>query len=154
MQGKVFPNVPSGSVLVLDRATYHQKLTENSKLASSNYTKQQFAEWLVEKKVKVKKMTTVEDFLTLKRVELAALCKKHKLEPIYEVVKLAKKYKLKILFFPVAHPELNSIEMIWAMLKKFLKQMNANKSLPEAEKWANEFFDSFDDVKGRNVLSM
>ena len=90
--------------------------------------------------------------MTLKRVELAAMCSKHKPKPIYKISEMAKKHKIKILFLPVAHPELNPIEMIWAMLKEFLKKKNANKSLSEVEKWANEFFDSFDDVKWKKCI--
>ena len=59
----------------------------------------------------MKEMRTVEDYLKLTRVELAALCKKHKPKRVYEVQKLAAKYKIKVLFFPVGHPELNLIEM-------------------------------------------
>ena len=62
MKEKVFPTLPAGSVIVLDRATYHMVLTENSKPASSNMTKQQFAEWLVKHKIKVKNLRTIDNF--------------------------------------------------------------------------------------------
>ena len=67
-------------------------------------------------------MKTVEDYLKLTRVELATLCKKHAPKKVYEVQKLAKKYKIKVLFFPVGHLELNPIEMIWANMKEFVKK--------------------------------
>ena len=51
MKKKVFKNIPAGSVIVLDRATYHQKLTEKTKPASSSLRKAEFAEWLVQKKI-------------------------------------------------------------------------------------------------------
>ena len=78
MKEKVFPNVPADSVIVLDRASYHIVLTEKSKPAFSNMKKQQFAEWLVKHKIKVKNQKIVEDFLNFKRTELADLYKKHK----------------------------------------------------------------------------
>lgn len=39
MQKQVFKNVPKGSVIVIDRATYHQVLTEDTKPASSKLNK-------------------------------------------------------------------------------------------------------------------
>ena len=68
METKVFPNVPAGSVIVVDRATYHMTLTKETKPASSFFNKQQLAEWLVEKKVKVKRLKTVEQLLTLRKI--------------------------------------------------------------------------------------
>ena len=91
-----------------------------------------------------KNLRTVEEYLELKRVELAALCKKHKPKPQYEISKLAARHKLKILFLPVSHPELNPIEMVWARMKDYIKKRNVNLSLTDVEKYANEFFDSFD----------
>ena len=43
IENNVFGAVPAVSVIVLDRATYHMKLTEDSKPASSNFTKEGFA---------------------------------------------------------------------------------------------------------------
>ena len=62
-------------------------------------------------------MKTVEDYLKLTRVELAALCKKHKPKSVYEVQLLAKKYKMKVLFLPIGHPELNPIKWFGQDLK-------------------------------------
>ena len=152
MKTKVLPNVPKDSVIVIDRATYHMTLTENTKPAPSTSKKQQFAEWLVEKKVKVKKMKTVDDFMSLKRVELAALCKKHKPKPKYMISEVAAKFKVKILILPVGHPEMNPIEMIWSMMKDFIMKRNPNRSLKEVEKLANEFFDNFDKVEWKKCV--
>ena len=72
--------------------------------------------------------------MTLKRVELAALCKKHKPKKVYEIQVLAAKYNLKVLFLPVGHPELNPVEMVWAGMKDYVKKKNTNFSLTEVEK--------------------
>ena len=82
---KVFTNIPAGSVVVIDRATYHTKLTKDTTPASSSFTKLEFAKWLVEKGVKEKKMKTVEDYMSLTRVELACLCKQHRPKKRYEI---------------------------------------------------------------------
>jgi len=152
MENNVFGAVPAGSVIVLDRATYHMKLTEDSKPAPSNFTKENFANWLLARKIKAKKYKSVEDFLKLKQVELAAICKKHEPKPKYEIVEMAKKHNLKILYLPVAHPELNPIEMIWAMLKEEVKKKNTKYSLADVEKFANEFFDTYDESEWKKCI--
>ena len=70
------------------------------------------------------------------------LHKKH-----YEICAIAKKYKCKALFLPVAHPELNHIEMVWARMKDYIKKKNTNFSLTDCEKYANEFFDTFNEAE-------
>ena len=93
LEKKVLCNIPEGSLVVLDRATYHADLTNDSKPVASNLKKAEFAQWLVDKKINFKKLKTVEDFLTLNRVELAALCKKNKPKKVYVAQVLAKNAK-------------------------------------------------------------
>ena len=54
MEEKVFANVPSGSVIVVDRATYHQVLTDDTKPASSQLNELQLAQWIQKHKICVK----------------------------------------------------------------------------------------------------
>ena len=60
--------------------------------------------------------------MTLTCVELAAICQKNKPAPKYVLCKIADKYKIKILYLPVSHPELNPIEMIWSMMKDYIQK--------------------------------
>ena len=71
---------------------------------------------------KSKKYKTIENFMALKKIELCALCSKHKPKLKYEIVELGKKHKVNILFLPVSHPELNPIEMVWSQLKDYVKK--------------------------------
>ena len=88
----------------------------------------------------------------MKRVELAALCKKHKPKPKYQISELAAKHGLKVLLLPVGHPEFNPIEMIWSMLKECVKKKNANYSLSDVEKYAHEYLDKFDASTWKNCI--
>ena len=81
--------------------------------------------------------------MALIRVELVGFCKQNILKPKYMISKIAEKYNVKILFLPVAHPELNPIELVWSMLKKYIKEKNVNYSLSEVEKHAHEFFTTY-----------
>src|SRR5688572_29345602 len=51
MEKKVFVSIPPHSVIVLDCATYHRNLTEDTKPATSNLNKPELAEWLFERKI-------------------------------------------------------------------------------------------------------
>ena len=54
IERKVFCNIPKSSVVVIDRATYHLKLTQQSAPAASNLKKAKLAQWLVDRNIKVK----------------------------------------------------------------------------------------------------
>ena len=90
--------------------------------------------------------------MTMKWVELAALCQKHKPNPKDEVSELAAKHGMKIFFLPVAHPALNLIELVWSQLKDYVKKKNVNYSLADCEKFAEEFLDTFDVSKWKSCI--
>jgi len=152
MEKKVLPNVPRASVLVLDRASYHTTLTVKSRPAPSNLRKNELAEWLVEKGIEYEGSVTAEDYMKLTRVELAAICKENKPAPIHEVSVLAATFGCDVLFLPVAHPELNPIEMVWAHLKGFVARNNSSFTLQEAEKLAHRCLDTFDEQQWKKYV--
>lgn len=149
---EVFPKLPKNSVLVIDRATYHTVLTEETKPASSKFNKLELAQWIQKRKicVKIRKnlrvvhYKTLNSLMELTKVELAAICKRNKPKPKYVISEIAAKFKVKILILPVAHPELNPIELIWSQLKQHLKKKNVDYSLTKVEELAKEFFAEFD----------
>ncbi|KAF1333717.1 hypothetical protein FI667_g2536, partial [Globisporangium splendens] len=143
MEKKVLPNVPRGSVLVLDRATYHTTLTPESRPARSDFRKTEFAEWLAQKNVQYNGFSTAADFMTLTRVELLSLCKQNKPRPIYEVSILAQRFECEIILLPVAHPELNPIEMVWSGLKWFVARNNRDFSLAKVAELTRTYLRSF-----------
>ena len=108
---KVFGNILKGSVVVLDRATYHMTLTEDSKPATSNLSKQELAEWLFQRKIRAKKYKSIEAFMALKKVELAAMCNKNEPKSKNKIFELEKSIKSRF-SFSLFHI-LNSIPLNW-----------------------------------------
>jgi len=51
---------------------------------------------------------------------------KHRPAPRYQVQDLARRFNVKILISPVAHPELNPIEIVWGTVKMALKRANVD----------------------------
>ncbi|TMW61847.1 hypothetical protein Poli38472_010910 [Pythium oligandrum] len=144
LEKKVFPAIPSGSVVVIDRASYHTTLTEETKPAKSTFRKDEFAQWLVNHGVVTNGRRTKEAYMELTRVELASICKENKPTPAYQVSALAKKFGCEMLLLPVGHPELNPIEMVWAYVKGYVAKRNVTFSLTDVERLANEALDKFD----------
>ena len=63
--------------------------------------------------------------------------------PKYTIQKIADKFQnddghIKVLFLPVAHPELNPIEMVWSCIKRNAASRNMNFSLTEVEEATKE----------------
>ncbi|TMW55725.1 hypothetical protein Poli38472_010607 [Pythium oligandrum] len=144
MRRKVLPAVPSRSVIVIDRATYHTTLTEQTKPAKSTFRKAQLAEWLVAHGVVHNGMRTVDEYMTMTKPELGQLCKENKPKPEYEVAVTAREFDCDVLFLPVGHPELNPIEMVWSYVKSYVAKHNTDFSLSEVERLSHAALDSFD----------
>ena len=65
------------------------------------------------------------------------------LPPKYKIQKLADQFEtatfsIKILFLPVAHPELNPIEMVWAFIKRAVASKNMQFQLGIVEQLTQE----------------
>jgi len=52
---------------------------------------------------------------------MRAQAAKHRPTPRYLVQDLAEEFDVSIIFSPVAHPELNPIEMVWGTVKDALR---------------------------------
>ena len=76
---------------------------------------------------------------------IAKICKDNTLTLIYEVSVLAKEFGCAVLFLPVAQPELNPIEMVWAFVKGYAAKKNVDFSLAKVEKYIDEAFETFDE---------
>lgn len=139
-ENTVFPAIESRgkkSVLVLDRATYHTKLDEEDRRPTSAWNKNRLvcaierwgdapAEW-------------PEDWRKLKRKsQLLEYARSIYPAPKYKIQKIADKFStdefdIKILFLPVAHPELNPIEMVWSFVKRAVASRNLHFTLTHVE---------------------
>ena len=69
--------------------------------------------------------------------------KKICLTPKYKIQKIADKFEqegfsIKVLFLPVANPELNPIEMVWAFIKRTIASRNMSFKLSHVEQSTRE----------------
>jgi len=127
LQDQVLPKI-GGGVLVVDRAPYHMKLTEESRPANSSMKKSQLADWVEEHDASPTNWPpTWRHAKTV--AQMRAQDTKHRPTPRYLVQDLAEEFDVSIIFSPVAHPELNPIEMVWGTVKVALRYANVTFNL-------------------------
>lgn len=85
--------------------------------------------------------------MMLTRIELVQVCKKHKPKHVFITSKLARRWGCEVLFLPVGHSKLNSIEMVWSRMKAYVKQCIIMFSLNEVDCLAYGNFDKFDEAE-------
>jgi len=112
-----------GGVLVVDRAPYHMKLKAESRPASSKMRKADVAAWLEQHD------SVPEEWYAIWRQqktvpEIHEQTVKHRPTPRYLVQDLTATFDVAVIFFPVTHPELKPIEMVWAIVKDALRKEN------------------------------
>jgi len=105
---KLLPNIPKSSIIVMDNASYHNILTEYSP-PTSTCSKERIYNWLEANKIPCK-----DDCL---KVELVEILKKISPEPTYQIDVIAQKHGHEVIRTPPYHPELQPIEICWAVLK-------------------------------------
>lgn len=103
----LLPNIPKGSLIIMDNAPYHNILSDHSPPTPQS-SKKKIREWL-----ELNKVYCREDCL---KPELIEVLKKIATEPIYAVDELGAAYGHKILRTPPYHPELQPIETCWGVV--------------------------------------
>lgn len=140
-ENKVFPALKrrkTNVVLVLDRAKYHTFIDDDDKYPYKSWRKPRLANCVF------RWGGPPDDWpLTWRerktRRQLLECARSYFRTPKYAIQKIADKFEdehghIKIIFLPVAHPELNPIEMVWSFVKRSVASRNLNFSLPEVEK--------------------
>ncbi len=128
---QLLPSIPPKSLIVMDNASYHSRRSEPHPVKS--WTKKKMVEWL-----QVKKIAFPEKCLKKKIWEIV---KSHRpINPEYVVDHLAKSAGHEVVRLPVAHCELNPIEMAWAQMKNYIKKNNIKFTLSEIERLTHTAF--------------
>ena len=103
---QLIPNLPNNSVVIVDNASYHNRLDEAA--PSFNARKAVMEAWLHEREISYCQL----------------ICQhKEKLKK-YFIDTIFSKYGHTVLRLPPYHPDLNPIEMVWATIKGYVAQKN------------------------------
>jgi len=133
LKQKVLPKI-RGGVLVVDRAPYHMKLTAETLPAPSKMRKADLADWLESHDaVPAGWPTTWRQSVTVKQMYEQASNNRPTLRFLFQDVA---ENVVSVFISPVAHPELNPIEMVWGRVKVALRMSNVTFSLARLEELA------------------
>lgn len=139
---KLLPNLPVGSVIVMDNASYHN--TRAEKLPTSNSRKAEMQEWLISKGISFDS--------SLRNVELYDIIKKHKTDFVtYKIDDIIRSKGFEVLRLPPYHPELNAIENIWGVLKNYIALRNIEQNMTNTEHLIQESISKITSETWRNT---
>lgn len=149
MDMKILPKLPKGSVLVIDRASYHLTFDDTWYPPRSDMNKNQLIKYAYQRgfnfkytdlaaaypvhevdhlidvsDADIEKCRLDLDRKGIRKSDLFQFCKMMKKHIRYKIETLAEKYQVLILILPVHHPELNAMEHCWARMKTFVRNHN------------------------------
>ena len=108
---QLLPNIPAKSLIILDNARYHNVLVDDH-YPGNHSSKEQLRSWLIRNEY-----PWGGDML---KSELLELCKRAAPLPEYRLDLLAQENGHEILRTPPYHPELQPIEICWAVVKNYM----------------------------------
>lgn len=129
-ESQLLPNIPPKSLIILDNAKYHNVLVEGF-FPNTISSKKQLRSWLTRNGYAWR-----DDMF---KAELLELCTRLAPVPEYRLDNLAAKHDVSILRTPPYHPELQSIETCWAVVKNYMADhcdftmTGLRNNLPEAK---------------------
>ena len=123
MTQQLLPRLEEPTVIILDNASYHNK--QKDKPPTSTDKKDAIKTWLDQHHISYS-ITDIKKTL-LEKV------KQHRPTPIYLTDKAAHEHGHTVLRLPVAHCELNPIELAWASVKAYIARHNTRYTLQEVQ---------------------
>ena len=118
---QLLPNIPRNSVIILDNAPYHN--TQKDKPPTTATRKEDIRKWL--------------DNHTIPYDKKDIKVHQHRPMPLYLTGEAAKQHGDTVLRLPVAHCELNPIELAWASVKEYIHSQTKQRLQPERDRTTN-----------------
>ena len=113
-KGKLCTHVPIKSLIVLDNASYHN--TEVEKIPTMKSRKSEMKEWPTKHGIDYDEC----DF----KVDLMGKTTQARPTKQFATDAIAEKFTHTVVGLPVAHPELNPIELTWSVIKGYVAKHN------------------------------
>ena len=110
----LLPHIPPKSIIVMDQAKYHNTVVE--KVPTKSSLKKVMRSWLERHQIEFEPSDLKKDLF--RKIQAANP------KAIYQTDKMAEKYGHEVVRLPVAHCELNPIELAWAVVKDYCRKHN------------------------------
>lgn len=129
LRQKLIPNLPPNSVVVIDNASYHNKQLNPAPTSSSK--KSDMISWL--------QTQSIPFHDKMLKPELYQLVKLNKgRTKMFKIDSLLAEHGHSVLRLPPYHPDLNAIEMIWAIIKNYVAKNNTTFKTDDCIKLVND----------------
>jgi transposase len=115
-KGQLLPNIPEGSIIVMDNASYHSR--QSHLIPCTQTRKGEIQTFLSENNITYPAKAKKEDLLKI--------LKKHSFPKNYYVDEAAKDKNCEVLRLPPYYCNLNPIELMWSTLKRNVRNENNN----------------------------
>jgi len=140
-QNMLLPNIPEGSLIIMDNASYHNALSVHS-APTATCTKEKIRSWLDQNNIPLR-----DDCL---KAEMVEILNKIVPSPTYDLDVIAAELGHEILRTPPYHPELQPIETCWAVVKNQIAR-NCDFTLANL---LTQLESAFDSVTSKTCLSL
>ena len=127
---QLMPNIPPHSLIILDNAKYHNTVVE--KVPTKSSRKEDMRQWLTRHGIPFNPNDLKRDLL--------CLIKASNIRTKYKTDVIAEKIGHEVMRLPVAHCELNPIEMAWATVKNYIRTNNKTFTMKEAQSLVGQGF--------------
>ena len=159
-RNKVFPEIRKTgikSVVILDRATYHTVLDDDDRWPVTSWTKRRLSDAIIRWGGPPSDWLPNWESLKVKQ-DLLIRARSIYPSPKYKIQKIADEFSsedfcIKILFLPVAHPELNPIELVWGNIKRAVASRNLLFNLSWVEEETREQLSKVDAEKFKSYVN-
>jgi transposase len=139
---KLIPNLEPRSVVIIDNASYHNKLVNPA--PTSNSKKADMIQWLTRKDIPFSSNMLKPELYRL-------ICLHKSIYKEFAIDKLLTESGHDVLRLPPYHPDLNPIENIWSIIKGYVASKNVDMTLSVVEKLVKEKMSSVTSVEWDNV---
>ena len=127
---QLMPNIPPHSLIILDNAKYHNTVVE--KVPTKSSRKEDMRQWLTRHGIPFNPNDLKRDLL--------CLIKASNIRTKYKTDVIAEKFGHEVVRLPVAHCELNPIEMAWATVMNYIRTNNKTFTMKEAQSLVGQGF--------------
>ncbi|XP_065905339.1 uncharacterized protein [Dysidea avara] len=139
---KLLPALPANCLIVMDNASYHSRHLEEQ--PKQKWRKAQLKEWLNKKRIAYPESS-------LKR-DLWEIIKRAKTPARYAIDEIAGSKGHEVVRLPVAHCELNPIEMAWSQVKGHVKRNNKRFTLTEVKELVYQGFEAVTSERWQSLI--
>lgn len=142
LKEKLIPNLKPNSVLIVDNASYHNKLLNRA--PTSNSLKQEMMDWLTEHNISYSPL--------MYKTSLYDLIKQNKERfREYHIDAILKEHGHSVLRLPPYHPTFNPIENIWSMVKGYVAKRNVSLNMQGIMSLATERMNTITSEDWENI---